>query len=129
MFRLRRDDNANEVGEGMSRRLVFKIADFGVGTPTISKVCAEIAQQVYDDWLKEQKVVYTGNPEIEVNCWYNKNMGTTTHQAYLVDVHPIKKCEHSGTPEHVYDTSNADDYYQCSNCNVKVQPTGWTEVE
>lgn len=48
-------------------------------------------------------------------------ISTDTHTAYLINIQPIKECEHKPMPNTIADLNNI----KCSRCGIDLEPTGW----
>jgi len=81
-------------------KLVFKAEDFfHDGTSMITFCPEQDAQAIHDQWLGEQRVVYSDddhiNSDYPCTVWATMSTESMTHKAYLVDVQEIKtECEH-----------------------------------
>lgn len=88
----------------------------------------EFAQKAFDKWLSEQPVVYTCRPEHPQSLW-NKIEDGMTHQARLVNIEPIKKCEHYPLVGGIFDRACVDAIkFICSSCGKQVKPKTWEEA-
>jgi len=85
--------------------------------------CAHIAQEKYDKWLSEQKKVYSGK---HLAMWGIRCSETSATQAFLVDIKPIKECEHEVETLETFGEPHDPVYgSKCIHCRQKVQPTRW----
>lgn len=102
---------------------------------------AEIAQSIFDEWLKRATVVYgqaegRGNPE--QYDWAKNQISSDTHKALLICIEPIKpKCEKHEPlflgNEMRYDFNNQKFGVifstDCKHCGQQIEPAGWKEKE
>jgi hypothetical protein len=99
------------------------------------KGMAEKAQQIFEQWLAEQKLVYGINSNATMQAgWYEyaKNDPNIAMLAYLVCVTPLEqKCvEH----EPDYQQLALDEKYhgfaqtKCVHCKIKIKATAWSEA-
>lgn len=82
------------------------------------------AQQIFNEWLEKQTVVYGKHPDL---AWYVEHKQfDSTHKAYLVCIEDIKEYEHKEVQ--IYDLTLGNPAFRCVACK-KVQPkNGWEEI-
>lgn len=83
------------------------------------------AQAVFDKWLRKHEVVYFTRRD-DVIAVSTKKYDTDKHQAYLVDIKPIKECEHSKVYI-VPQTGLYEPDFKCVDCDRVVKSTGWKD--
>ncbi len=95
---------------------------------------AEIAQAQLDKWLSNAQRVYGRGVDgiVDEFFWSDrlhsaKDWKQDTHQALLIKIEPIAKCEH---PDEKIKRICADyGYSYVCECGQKLEPTGWKAVE
>lgn len=118
------------------KKLVFDPDDFAMSKLQNSSrsAIAARAQGLHDqfvaDLMKEAKVVYGSLPKGNVPGWYGIESVDCTHKALLINIEPLKPCEHEPHMTSISGFFNDDPRpaqydWKCSKCGVEIQPTGW----
>lgn len=107
-----------------SLKNLFKSEDFD-GTGHCSKTCAEIAQKILDQFIKENGVKVTGYKGSLGFMWGSYGFHRDTHSAILLDIQPLKQCEHK---EAVYVEDQDKTWFKCRDCGKPVKAKGWEAV-
>lgn len=81
---------------------------------------ASAMQSILNEALDKARVVYA---EADTQPWHNVSFQGITHKALLIQVEPIKECEHK--PYLDYDAINEHSFYICSVCEKELIPTGF----
>lgn len=116
-------------------KLEFKPEDFELDKDRIKEInmnalwAAQCANAKLEKYIKEHGKIIYGYSSRSGLLVLDTNLGKAdTHQAILINIEPIKKCEH--TREKIGATWNDRDIlpnYQCT-CGAKVRPTSFEEV-
>jgi len=114
--------------------LKFKPEDFGGNTSFINpQFAADLAQDIFDKWLSEQRLCYTDDKLSDGKFgWWHGIKSQSIYQARLVDIQEIKPkvCEHEPTRYYMKEGNVEVSVYSadCRICGAKLQAT-WRAVK
>lgn len=81
--------------------------------------------KVVNQFIEENGVkVYARGNNYNAYAWTNHQLTEDTHSAILIDIQPLKQCEHK---EAIFDNLNGT-WFKCRNCGKPVKAKGWETV-
>ena len=108
-------------------KLVFKPEMFSKDFNTYGM--AQTAQQIFDEWLEKQTVVF-GFGAHDGWGWRTDSRNGETKKAYVVCIEEIKECEHEPVTFASQGFGEIDfNLVKCRKCGKQLKPkNGWEEV-
>lgn len=98
----------------------FRSVSYG---PKTQEQLAEIAQSILNEALDKATVVYSNNRKGKDFLWCKHKLTNDTHKALLIQVEPIKECEH------IRKDLTDDMKFWCRDCGKELIPTGFKVKE
>lgn len=103
-------------------RKLFKPDKF-LGVLISAEAVSKQAQSILNEALDKATVVYSNNRKGKDFLWCKHKLTNDTHKALLIQVEPLKQCEHEAYAD--YDETNEHYFYVCALCKKELIPTGF----
>lgn len=109
----------------------FKPSDFNISSDVCISFDKQAANFANAKLEREAVKVYTNGNQ---SCFTLRKEIADDHQAFVINIQPIKECEHKKVERIGYEycpiTGKTQfDIYECQDCNKQLEPTGWRVKE